>query len=1205
MFWQITWFELRYWLRSWMLWVFFLLIGISIFFAVSTPYVTLGFVLTNTHHNAPFVIQGYYAFISLIMLFMAPAFVNSAALRDFRYNTSQIVFSTPIRRRDFLLGRFIGGSLLAVVPMLGVSAGILAAKYMQWVDPAQWGPVDWAAHLHSIAVFALPNALIMAAILFAIAVLARNEIVPFIGSLVLLIGYAVGDSLLRDIRHEQIAALADPFGIRTLALVTKYWTVAEKNSISAGFSGVMLWNRLLWIGVAVVIFVFAYFRFSFAEKRSNAKLIEPNATAPAIAASWPVTVPQLHPAPWAKLLQSLKVHLKGMIISVPFIVVMLAGGLNCLLALIFNATEGYGNQTLPVTYWVLDLIRGTLYIFTIVVITFYAGVLVWKDREDRMDEIVDATPTPEWVSYTARLVTLVVMVMLVQMGALLSGIAVQAGHGYHRFQLALYAHELLVRDGSLFVFLAVLAFFIHALSPNKYVAYFSYIAFIVLNFFIWRPLNVATLLVQFGNRPGITYSDFFGEAPFTRSWDWFTVYWLLFCGLLAILTVMFWPRGKQDRWAGRLNNAAIRFNSGWRLGAALFLLAFASAGGWIFYNTKVLNPLLGPKDLERRQADYEKSYKQFDKLPEPRVRSVKYAIDIFPRQRNMNMRGEEMIYNPYTHPLDEVHFSLSRNYDASIDLPGASLVKDDTRLLYRIYHFDPPLQPGESRMMHFTVKSRNRGFENEVTNRSIVQNGTFFNNTVAPQIGYDSQRQLTDPVIRKKYGLKEIDLMPTLERNCTDDCRENYLGGHSDWVDVDTVISTSADQTAIAPGSLLREWQENGRRYFEYKLDHQSLNFYSFMSARYEVARDEWNGIKLEVYYIREHPWNVPRMMNSLKKSLAYYTENFGPYYHQEARIIEFPRVARFAQAFPGTMPYSESIGFIANINKPDDIDFVYYVVAHEMGHQWWAHQVVGANMEGATLLSETLAQYSALMVMEKEYGRDTMRKFLKYEMDNYLRSRGAERLKERPLLTVEANQGYVHYRKGSVVLYYLKEMIGEEAVNRALRKVIHQYAYAPPPYPTSYALVDALREETPPNLQYLIKDLFEDITLFSNRTLDATTQKRADGKYDVTISVEAHKYKADAKGNETEVPVNDYMDIGAFAKTAKGRQYGDTLYRERVHITQKDSTFTFTTATLPDKAGIDPFDLLIDRIPDDNTKSVVLTGGTKPAGPRATAALR
>jgi hypothetical protein len=133
------------------------------------------------------------------------------------------------------------------------------------------------------------------------------------------------------------------------------------------------------------------------------------------------------------------------------------------------------------------------------------------------------------------------------------------------------------------------------------------------------------------------------------------------------------------------------------------------------------------------------------------------------------------------------------------------------------------------------------------------------------------------------------------------------------------------------------------------------------------------------------------------------------------------------------------------------------------------------------------------------------------------------------------------------------------------------------------------LREETPPDLQYLLKDLFEDITLFSNRTTDATAQKRADGKYDVTIKVEARKYKADDKGRETEVPVNDWIDIGALAPPAKGKKYGATLYRERVHITQRNSTFTFTTDSLPEKAGIDPFALLIDRVPDDNVKEVTV----------------
>lgn len=413
------------------------------------------------------------------------------------------------------------------------------------------------------------------------------------------------------------------------------------------------------------------------------------------------------------------------------------------------------------------------------------------------------------------------------------------------------------------------------------------------------------------------------------------------------------------------------------------------------------------------------------------------------------------------------------------------------------------------------------------------------------------------------------------------------LTPHSDWVRVETILSTSPDQVAVAPGSLLREWRENGRRYFHYKLDQDSLNFYSFISARYQVAREDWNGIQLEVYYHPEHHWNVPKMLRAMRASLTYLQREFGPYRHKQARIIEFPRVARFAQAFPGTMPYSEAIGFIANLKDPEDIDMVFYVVAHEMAHQWWAHQIIGAHMQGATLLSESLAQYSALMVMEREFGRDQMRKFLRYEMDRYLRGRGRELLKERPLLTVEADQGYIHYQKASVVLYHLREMIGEQAVNRALRGLIERFAYAPPPYPTSYALVDRLRAETPEEWHGLLRDLFEEITLFSLRTLRAAAARRPDGGYDVTIETEARKFKADASGQEREVSVGDWIEVGAFAAPPKGRKYGKTLHRERRYVSGKDNRFTFAVNEAPERAGIDPFSLLIDRVPDDNVKKV------------------
>ncbi len=741
------------------------------------------------------------------------------------------------------------------------------------------------------------------------------------------------------------------------------------------------------------------------------------------------------------------------------------------------------------------------------------------------------------------------------------------------------------------MFFAVLAFFIHVISPNKYIGYFAYIAFALANLFIWRPLHVASYLVQFGMLPNMRYSDFFGYSPYLRSWTWFALYWSAFCGILIVLTILLWQRGRETGWDFRVRNAKLRCRGALRAVGIVFVALFVIVGGWIYYNTEVLNTVRSQNDQDRLLTDYEKTYKKYEHQPLPRVLDVKYAIDIYPETSNMTLRGEAHIKNETDKPLSQIHFTLAdrNDYLTEIQLDGARVTTNDERLGYQIYDLDQPMQPGEVRSLGFKVQTRRQGFQNNVTNTRVVGNGTFFDTSIVPQIGYQPGNELDNRNRRKKFGLKEKDLMPALERNCTSDCRDTYVSNNSDWVTVETVISTSPGQIAIAPGSLQREWSENGRHYYQYKFDHDGLNYYSFLSADYQVAREQWNGINIEVYYLKEHPWNVPKMLNSVRKSFEYYTQNFGPYPQKEARIIEFPRVARFAEAFEGTMPYSESIGFIANLEHPDDIDKVFYVVGHEMGHQWWAHQVIGADMQGATSLSETLAQYSALMVMEKEYGRDAMRKFLQYEMDGYLRARGRELLKERPLLQVEANQGYIHYNKGAVVMYYLKEMIGEEAVNRALRKLLHQYGYAPAPYPTSYALVDALREQTPPELQYLIDDLFYDITLFSNRALAANAKQRADGKYDVTVTVEAHKFKADEQGNEREVPVNDWIEIGALAAPEKGKKYGDVLHRERVHMATGTATYTFTIDKLPDKAGIDPLLLMVDRVPDDNLKSVAM----------------
>ncbi|MBL8219094.1 MAG: ABC-2 transporter permease [Bryobacterales bacterium] len=1191
--WHFLRFELRYWMRGMMVWVFLFILGAMFFGAASTDKVQVGRALENTFRNAPYVIQTFHAMASILVMVMVTAFVNSAASRDFQYNTHQIVFSTPIRKRDYLLGRFLGSAIVAMIPLLGVSLAILLAKYMPWVDAERWGPVVWNAHLNGFLLFGIPNTLFIAAIIFCIAALTRSTITSFIGTLLLLVAYSVAGVYMEDIDNEVVAKLVDPFGIQTHSLLTKYWTVSEKNTQVITLSGFMLWNRLIWLGVAALVFVFTYYRFRFEERQSKKKKaaaaepdVRPRKTAviPAAAQSFGMA------AQFTQLLSQTRVEFWGLVKSTVFVVILVAALINCIPALVISTNEGFGLSSLPVTYRILDVIRGSMYIFLVAIVTYFAGVVVWRERESRCDEIHDALPYPNWIPYVAKFVALVGALVLILSTAMAAGVATQAYQKYTRFQFDLYFTEIFLLDLSLFVSLAFLAFLIHVLSSNKYVGYFAFIIFMIANGFIWRPLDIATRMVRFPSTPGYTYSDLYGYAPYREAMFWFHVYWLLFCGLLAVAAVLLWARGKETSLRSRLRNARQNLRGALRPIAVGLATAWIASAGWVYYNTKVLNGYQTEKEGLAQQAQYEKSYKRLKGVNQPRILGLKYWIDVYPEERNLVLRTEQIAENKGSGPIERVYVNYSRGYEYEVAIERATLESDDAFVRLRTYKLSPPLQPGERITMKYKVEAITRGFEQSVTHSNLVQNGTFFNSGIVPSMGYQAGREISDRNERRKRGLPEQDRMPELERNCTARCTNTYLDANSDWVSVETVMSTSPDQFAVAPGSLQREWQENGRRYFHYKLDRDSLNFYSFISARYEVAREDAAGVKAEVYYHPEHKWNVPKMLTSIRKTLEYCTKNFGPYAHKQARIIEFPRFSSFAQAFPGTMPYSESIGFIADIKDKDDIDKVFYIVAHEMGHQWWAHQVIGANMQGATLLSETLAQYTALMVMEKEYGRDMMRKFLGYEMDRYLRSRGTELLKERPLLKVESSQGYIHYNKGSAVLYYLKEMIGEEAVNQALRKTIEQWAYKGPPYPTSHHLVDAFRAVTPADKQYLLQDLFEDITLFANRTMLASAKKRADGQFDVTIEVETRKLKADDKGFEKEVAINDWVDIGAFAKPEKGKKYGRTLHRERVRITAAKNKFTFTVKELPEKAGVDPFQLLVDRIPDDNMKKVAVS---------------
>lgn len=1183
-------FELKFWLRGYMVYVFLLVIGSLVFAATQSDNIRVGDSLENTFRNAPYNVQNFFAVMALLSSLMTAAFVNSAASREFIYNTDQILFAKPVPRFGYLLGRFWGSTTVALLPFLGISLGILLSGICPWNDPERWGPTIWAAHFWGLVAFALPNTIFISAIVFAIAVWTRSTMASFVGILLLLVGYGLSQSLMGNLDNEKIGVLLDPFGLRAFNLETKYWTLGERNSLYLTLHGMLLWNRLLWLAIGLSILAGAYLRFSFTRRRTPAR--SPLMPEDQVQAKvWPqIALSHGGGTRCRQLFSQLRLDFLGILKGTVFLVVMLAGLINMVAALLLTAREGFGLSALPVTYQMIDIVRGSMYLFLLGIVVFYAGVLVWRERDSNLDEVYDALPHPTWLSYCAKLLALLLVVVLVQTLGFASGVFVQWLHGYHRYQPELYLIELLGWDLIQFLMLMILAMSCHIVSPNKYVGYFLFVTLVILNTFAWNWLDITSNLVQYGRLPNYIYSDLFGIAPYLPGLQGFGLYWLLFGVLLSLVNILFWQRGREREWRRRWEGAVQRWAGGLRWVSLFALLSWLAVAGWVGYNTLILNSFRSPEQNVRRQVDYEQRFKAaYHDRVSPRVTRIRYEIDIDPQRREIEMRGDQSILNRSDQPISEIFVNLADSFETEVEIERCRLIDSEPALQVKIFRCDPPLQPGESLGMKFTVRNRTRGFENSVTHPQVVQNGTFFNNQIAPQLGYQPGRESRNRHDRHRYGLPPADVLPDLDPNNLKGRRDTYISNHSDWVEVETIISTSRDQVAVAPGSLLKSWIDGDRRYFHYRIDQASLNFFSFISARYQVARDRWHDVDVEVYYHPEHEWNVPKMVKSIHKTLDYCSQNFGPYRHRQARIIEFPRVAEFAQAFPGTMPYSEGIGFIADIQHDDDIDMVFYVVAHEMAHQWWAHQVAGANMKGATLLSETLAQYSALMVMEREYGRDMMRKFLSYEMDNYLRNRGSELLQEQPLLKVEANQGYVHYRKGSVVMYCLKELLGADRVNAALRQLIEKFGYQDAPYPTAQDLVDALRAQTPPELQYVYRDLFEQITLYGNRTTAASYRELPDGTYQVTLDIECHKFVADQEGIEQETDLrNEWIEIGAFAKPAPQKRYGETLYRQRVPVQSGPSRHSFIVSQPPDLVGVDPCALWIDRVPADNLRKAV-----------------
>ncbi len=1198
---QILTFELAYRSRRPATYIYFAVMFLTAFLAVTTDAIQIGGSSGLTKQNSPYVLTQMMIIVSAFFAIITSSIMGVAILRDFEHKTESLMFSTPMRKGDYLMGRFLGSYIVAIFVFLGMLLGFLVGEFMPWREADQLQSFNVWAYVHPFLVFVIPNVFVSGALFFAAGALSRRMLVVYTQGMLLFVFYAIALQLASDLDNRQMAALLDPFGVRTFGVTTEYWSAAERNTRFVAMEGILLWNRTLWIAIGMLTLLVTHLGFSFrvVPKSWRKHKAKPTSQQPLLLS---VPLPAVHPTTGLpthiRQIWTLSVFYgKDLFKQVPFWAIVISG-MALLLANATNFFEMYGTPIYATSYAVVEMIRNSFTLFFVILTVFYTGELVWKERQVKLHLIFDATPVPDFVPLLSKFLGFMGASMVLLFLLILTGVLIQLLNGYPEIDWSVYIGTLYTETFALILLYSLLGFFVQTVVNQKFIGF----AIIILFFILETVMGLwgwEHRMLHFASGSLDTFSEMNRFGHYTTPFSWLTVYWFAVAAVLFGAAVLLSVRGADALFKQRLRLGRLRLRPQLIAFMILAFLTFGVSGGFVFYNTTQLNTYMTSKDLESLQADYEKTLKVYQHLPQPKIVDTRLTVEIFPERRDVHAEGYYILKNKTDQPIQEIHIQRSSDTQTRLEQltfsRRATIKEDIQRLGYLIYTLEEALEPQDSLQMDFRVVFETKGFQDGASNTGVVYNGTFFNNTTFfPTLGYNPSYELSNDQKRKEKDLPEKERM--MSRDDPRGQAQNLFGDDADRIRFEITLGTSLDQVAIAPGYLQREWTENNRRYFHYRMDVPMVNFYSIVSARYVVARDTWQPpttestrttapVALEIYHHPGHDYNLQRMFKGMKDALTYCATHFSPYQYEQMRIMEFPRYSNFAQSFANTIPFSEGIGFILNIDKSaDNVDVSYYVTAHEIAHQWWGHQVTEASTQGNAMLSESLSQYTALMVMKHAYPPEMMQKFLRYELNSYLRGRANETKKEQPLVKVEA-QSYIHYRKGSLAMYALQDYIGEQTVNAALRRYVRDWAFREDRYPTSKDLMGYFREVTPDTLQHVLDDLFETITFFELQTKSTQLTTNQDQTYELELQFEAQKYRADSIGNDIPTPIRDWIDVGVYAQSSAGTD--SLIYLQKHYFDAPQTRLKLRLPQKPTRAGIDPLHILIDRHPKDNHKAI------------------
>ncbi len=1166
------------------------------FWFTATVFGTLGFVMMNYSGallgggnisvNSPHNIQLFTAALTLFGIFLVASMVAPAVTRDFELDIWQVVFSYPISWRQYVAGKFMGSLVAAWIAFAFVIAGFVAGAHGPLVrETVRINPFDLWHYAYPFLVFGLVNLFVMGALLFALATLSRRVIWAYVGSLLLFILWSVSYEILNDERFEPWVWVFDAMGYSSYELVIRYWTPFELDTRLIPLRGDFLLNRAFWVLVGGLLVALTVWRFDPYPRSQRGRGSDRESAIRRNVRHIPVTPQVLTSAtPLRQFRLRARFEVLRVMRSVPFLLLVVFAIWNTI-AIARMIDPVFGSPPLPLTRVLINALGQSFWLFVTIIVVFYAAELVWRERQSRVDQIVDSLPVPSWVFFGSKLAAMWGVIGVVVLACAAALVAIQLASGTP-VVWSLYVSELAFRALP-FLWIGVLAFFFQVLSPNKFLGMLFMLIYLGLSLAGSTIFDTANFLV-FGTHPSTDVSGLASQTMRRLEALEYDAYWAALCLVLAVLCQVLWRRGTDEGLGQRLRVA--RQGAGrLALGTALAgLVAFVGIGFALHREDVTNNPIPPSENREEAwQVRYEEVMRPLENLPTPVITSVKLDFDTYIETLSAESRGQIVLENRHDAPFEDVMVGVPMIARVNrLAVEGAEVAEEFPEIGFTRHRFEPPMAPGEIRRVDYDLELDFSNYPGGQANGRLETSGTamYLFEVIPDLFGYNVINALSDPNKRRQYGLPEN----RAEIAAPDEewgRRFNALFGVSNTIDFEGTYGVDLGQTAFLGGELTRTWEEGERAYFHYKSKAPISLALTVQQGEYTTLRDTVDGVALALHHHPADDYHAQTFMEHFKASVPYYSREFGRYPYEEFRIIQ-KAGGIGANSNSGQLTFGEFAGFVSNLSKDTSVDWGTHVIGHEAGHNWWGIMVTSAKAEGAFMLQETLAQYAGMILLEKSYGRGMVGRFLRHSLKQYHTDRNASNFEEVPLYRSRQETDYVHYWKGAPIIYGIKEMIGEAAMNQALADYFSDWAFSVGRYPTSLDLLAHLRAQTPAEYQDTISDGFQRILMHDLSVTEVEVAPEGN-RFRVDATLRTRKLERTPEGDETPVAINEPLQVVVVDdEINRSDRYNAAILAERrLWVDEEQSVVTFYVDEEPTAVIVDPYHNFIERNVDDNVR--------------------